>query len=90
MCTTLLDPRCRSLKHLSSIEKKEAKTLLIEEVKKTYNNQENTQSPAYISNDRENMHDFDIFDSPVKDRVTEESSQDEVEQYRFLVQSSAN
>jgi hypothetical protein len=29
-----LDPRCRSLKHLSSIEKKEAKSLLVEEVKK--------------------------------------------------------
>jgi hypothetical protein len=88
MWTTLLDPRCRS--RLSSIEKKEAKLLLIEEVKKTFNNQENTQSPAYITNDRENIHDFDIFDSPVKDRVTEESSQDDIEQYRLLVQSSAN
>jgi hypothetical protein len=57
---------------------------------KNFNNQENTQSLAYISNDREHMHDFDIFDSPVKDRVTEESSQDEVEQYRLLFQSSAN
>jgi hAT family C-terminal dimerisation region len=68
--TTILDPRCRSLKHLSPFEKKEAKERLIEEVLQGFQSKIETKHPIFIV-DEENKPDlhlkgFDIFDSPVK------------------------
>ena len=86
--TTILDPRCRSLKHLTSMEREEAKNLLIEEVLQTFEDKD-PLGPASISNDSADVLGFDIFDSPVKEKVSEDSTEDEVVQHRLLVQSSA-
>jgi hypothetical protein len=68
--TTILDPRCRSLKHLSPFEKKEAKERLIEEVLQGFQSKKETKHPIFIV-DEENKPDlhlkgFDIFDSPLR------------------------
>ena len=82
--TTILDPRCRSLKHLTSMEREEAKNLLIKEVLQTFKN-EDPQGPASISNVRLDVHGFDIFDSSVKVNEAEESTV----QHQLQLQNSA-
>jgi len=64
----MLDPRLRTLKHLSHLEREEAKTILIEQVEEVlmYEEEPNTsdlptETSATMGDDA-----FDIFDSPVR------------------------
>ena len=95
MCTLMLDPRLRTLKHLSLMEREEAKMILIEQVEKVLLSKEelNTcdvpiETSAAMGDDA-----FDIFDSPVRSfedtQVEETNDEDFLTQKRVLTQISA-
>jgi len=74
--TTMFDPRLRTLKHLSYLEREEAKTILIEQVEEVLLSDEPktselaTETSASMGDDA-----FDIFDSPM--RNTEDTEAEE-------------
>ena len=64
-----MDPRCRSLKHLTQIERESAKKKLIDEVIAVTSNesvQAHVPPPDDGGGDSQSVKGFDIFDSPVK------------------------
>ena len=92
--TTIFDPRLRTLKHLSYLEREEAKTILIEQVEEVLQSQEPktselaTETSATMGDDA-----FDIFDSPMRNtedtEAEEKDNEDVLAQKRILIQISA-
>lgn len=85
--TTILDPRCRSLKHLNVNEKKHAKNILIDEVINIIKAEKVSEAPIInvISDD-------DHDKSPVKAFSTteiERHDEDTIKQRSELVEASA-
>ena len=68
MWTSMLDPRLRTLKHLSLMEREEAKVILIEQVEKVLLSNEELNTSDIPTETSATMGDdaFDIFDSPVR------------------------
>ena len=90
--TTILDPRCRALRHLSEREKITAKWKLTEEVTHVYRenvsksstfDQKEKASDAVFSNPKVFKH-FDFFDASVttSDGMTEDKNESNEEQIR--------
>lgn len=81
--TTILDPRCRSLKHLSKAERKASKETLMDEVMKVLKSEQKSK-PIIIDDEHEGdsqvfVHSFDIFDSPIKSYTTGTQGDEEEE-----------
>ena len=95
MWTSMLDPRLRTLKHLSLMEREEAKVILIEQVEKVLLSNEELNTSDIPTETSATMGDdaFDIFDSPLRsfeDTQTEETNNEDVlAQKRILAQISA-
>jgi hypothetical protein len=96
--TTVLDPRCRSLKHLNVNEKKHAKNILIDEVIDIIKAEKVSEAPTInvTSDDHDKsaeIHDaLNVFDSPVKAFSTaeiESPNEDTFKQRSELVEASA-
>lgn len=86
--TTILDPRCRSLKHLSAPEREASKETLIDKCCKCF--KKPNRSPNQYPSMMKTIHSFDIFDSPVKNYTARrEGDEDEETKENELLHKSA-
>jgi hypothetical protein len=86
--STILDPRCRSLKHLSAYEREASKDLLIHEVLQVFQSDKKTDDPnliVYEENEPDFLHKgFDIFDSPLKNTTRQEAMKKEKNRKKMI------
>ena len=90
MWTSMLDPRLRTLKHLSMMEREEAKTILVGEVEKVLLSNEEVNTSDIPKESSATMGDdaFDIFDSPLRgfeETQEEETNNEDVQAQKLIL-----